>query len=101
MALLPPPENVVGERQAIRSDWAFEMGDVATPILCFTPAGPTMDVSCVDDPIQGLMCAVAGRGIIRTRVRLLAVVDATHLTPEERRAARRRERRLDNEGGSE
>jgi len=91
---------VVGERQAIRSDWAFEMGDVATPIICMTSSGPTAGVSCVDDPVQGLMCAFAGRGIVRTRVRLLAVVDAAHLTSEERRSARRRER-LDNEPGTE
>lgn len=86
-----PPARVVGERQAIRSDWSFELGDVATFVSCLasTPLGG--DVGCVDDPIHGTMCAVAGRGIIRTRVRLLRVVDATHLTPEERRAARRRD----------
>ncbi|MCA9604958.1 MAG: energy transducer TonB [Myxococcales bacterium] len=94
-----PPANVVGERQAIRSDWAFEFGDVATPIACMTNPlnpSPVLPVMCVDDPIRGLECAMFGRGIIRTRVRLLAVVDADHMTPEERRAARRRER-LDNE----
>jgi len=99
MTLLPPPDDVVGERQAIRSDWAFEMGDVATPWICMSnPLNPTpvVPVSCVDDPVLGLQCAMFGRGIIRTRIRLLAVVDADHLTPEERRAARRRER-LDNQ----
>lgn len=89
--LTPPPEHVVGHRQAIRSDWAFEMGDVATPISCMVEGGAVAQVQCVDDPVLGTMCAVLGRGIIRTRVRLLAVVDATHLTPEERRAARRRD----------
>lgn len=86
---LPPPPNVVGERQAIRSDWAFDLGDVATFINCLvrTPLGA--EVACVDDPVLGTMCAFAGRGIIRTRVRLLRVVDATHFTPEERRAQRR------------
>jgi len=94
-----PPSNVVGDRQAIRSDWAFEMGDVATPWFCMTnplnPA-PVGEVMCVEDPVQGLQCAILGRGIVRTRVRLLAVVDADHQTPEERRAARRRET-LDNQ----
>lgn len=86
VTLLAPPAPVVGERQAIRSDWSFEMGDVATPIGCATESGAVVPVSCVDDPIHGTMCAVAGRGIIRTRVTLLAVVDAAHLTAEERRA---------------
>lgn len=89
LALPAPPANVVGERQAIRSDWAFDLGDVATFINCLarTPLGA--EVACVDDPVLGTMCAIAGRGIVRTRVRLLGVVDATHLTPAERRAARR------------
>ena len=89
--LRPPPESMVGERQAIRSDWSFEMGDVAMYPACMTPdgTGAVGTVSCVDDPIQGTVCSVLGRGIVRTRLRLLAVVDATHLTPEERRAARR------------
>lgn len=95
-ALLPPPENVVGERMAIRSDWAFEMGDVATLPVCMTSSGPVGTVSCVDDPVLGTTCAFAGRGIIRTRVSLLAVLDADHPSPEERRAERRRERTLDN-----
>jgi len=91
--LTPPPESVVGERQAIRSDWAFELGDVAMYPACLSQggAGAVGTVSCVDDPIHGTMCSVLGRGIFRTRVRLLAVVDASHLTPEERRAARRRD----------
>lgn len=84
-----PSEAVVGARQAIRSDWAFELGDVATPIGCALPTGATAELMCVDDPVQGTMCAAAGRGIVRTRVRLLAVVDATHFTPAERRAQRR------------
>lgn len=90
-----PPANVVGDRQAIQSDWAFEFGDVATPLACMTnPMSPTpiVPIMCVDDPIRGVECAVFGRGIMRTRVRLLGVVDADHPTPEERRAARRRER---------
>ncbi|HJL20548.1 MAG TPA: TonB family protein, partial [Sandaracinaceae bacterium LLY-WYZ-13_1] len=93
MDLRPPPGNVVGERQAIRSDWAFEMGDVATPIACMTPElTPVVNVSCVEDPVHDeVQCAFLGRGIVRTRVRLLSVVDADHRTPEERRAARRRD----------
>ncbi|GAB5547695.1 MAG: hypothetical protein SangKO_074550 [Sandaracinaceae bacterium] len=91
MELRPPPEAVVGQRQAIRSDWAFELGDVHARIGCWTSEGPTVQLSCVDDPVLGLMCSVLGVGIIRTRVRLLAVVDADHETPEERRARRRRD----------
>jgi TonB family protein len=87
--LRPPPDGMVGDRQAIRSDWSFEMGDVAMYPACMRPDGDGAvgTVSCVEDPVLGTMCSVGG--IIRTRLRLLAVVDATHLTPEERRAARR------------
>lgn len=87
----PPPEAVVGERQAIRSDWAFELGDVAARLGCFTSDGPTAQLSCVEDPERGVMCAILGRGITRTRIRLLRVVDAGHETREERRARRRRD----------
>lgn len=80
--MLPaPPPRIVGERQAVQSDWAFEMGDVAIPIHC--------GGVCVDDPVLGLMCSVGGRGIIRTRLRLLRVLDEMHPSPAERRAARR------------
>lgn len=89
IALDPPPERVVGERQAIQSDWAFELGDVATPIACVNQGGATAHVMCVDDPIHGTMCAIAGRGIVRTRVTLLRVVDAEHESEAERRAGRR------------
>lgn len=65
-----PPAAVVGTRQAIQSDWAFEAADVATY---------WNDAGCVDDPVHGgVQCAVAGRGIVRTRVRLLRVLDARH-----------------------
>jgi len=75
-ALAPPPPEVVGARDAVRSDWLFEAGDVATRIT---------DAGCIDDPVHGgVQCAVLGRGIVRTRIRLLRVVDATHETPEER-----------------
>jgi len=77
-ALAPPPPEVVGTRDAVRSDWLFEAGDVATRIT---------DAGCIDDPVHGgVQCAVLGRGIVRTRIRLLRVVDATHETPEERRS---------------
>jgi hypothetical protein len=80
--MLPaPPARVIGERQAIRSDWDFEMGDVAVPIHC--------GVVCTDDPVLGPMCSVGGRGIIRTRVRLVGLIDAMFPTPTERRAIRR------------
>ncbi len=76
--LPPPPPEVVGDRQAIRSDWSFEAGDVAT---YWGQAG------CVDDPVQGgVQCAGPfGRGIVRTRVRLLRVVDAENEPFEVRR----------------
>lgn len=78
MALMPPPAEVVGARDAIRSDWLFEAGDVATRVT---------DAGCVDDPVHGgVQCAVLGHGIVRTRIRLLRVVDGTHRTPEEGRA---------------
>ena len=90
VSLPAPPAAVVGERQAIRSDWSFEMGDVATPPFCMTdPGGGAAQGMCVEHPIHGLQCAILGRGIVRTRLRLLAVVDATHFTPEELRAQRR------------
>lgn len=89
VSLPAPPATVVGERQAIRSDWSFEMGDVATPPLCVQRMGGAAEVMCVEHPIHGMQCAILGRGIVRTRLRLLAVVDATHFTPEELRAQRR------------
>lgn len=76
--LAPPPTGVVGERQAIQSDWLFELGVVYVYPLC--------GAQCVDDPDLGLLC---NDDIIRRRLRLLRVVDSTHLTSEERRAERR------------
>jgi TonB family protein len=76
--LPPPPARIVRDRFAIASDWAFEAADVAT---YWNTAG------CVDDPVQGgVQCAVLGRGLYRTRIRLLRVVDAEHPSMEERRA---------------
>ena len=89
-----PPAAVTGERAAIRSDWAFEMGDVATYYGCQREGIPGLDavatLSCVDDPELGLQCSFMGRGIIRTRIRLLAVIDGSHRTAAERRADRDR-----------
>jgi len=81
---MPPPERIMGDRQAIQSDWAFEMGDVATD--------PTQ-AGCVEDPHGGPQCAAFGRGIVRLRVYLLRVVsDEQSPSTEERRARRHRER---------
>lgn len=79
--LPPPPPEVTGDRQAIQTDWSFEAGDVATQY------GQT---GCVDDPVNGgYQCAGPfGRGIVRTRIRLLRVVDGEHGTFEERRHER-------------
>lgn len=74
-----PPSGVVGDRQAVQSDWLFELGVVYLYAGC-PPA-------CVEDPELGQLC---GDDIIRRRVSLLRVVDATHHTPEERRHRRRR-----------
>ena len=81
--LPPPPAEVVGDRQAIQTDWAFEAGDVAT---YYGQAG------CVDDPVNGgYQCAGPfGRGIVRTRIRLIGVVDAENESFEVRRARARR-----------
>jgi TonB family protein len=78
--LEPPPSAVMADRQAIRSDWAFEAADVATY---------WNDAGCVDSP-GGMECAAAGRGITRTRIRLLRVLDAQH-PPPGRRPARTRD----------
>ncbi len=75
--LPPPPAALSRGRDAIESDWAFEAGDVAT----YWNTG-----GCVDDPVHGgMQCAGLGRGLVRTRIRLLRVVDAAHPTSDERR----------------
>ncbi len=78
LLLPPPPARLVGDRQAIASEWAFEAADVATY---------WGQMGCVDDPVGGgVTCTPGdGRGLVRTRVRLLRVVDAEHPTFEERR----------------
>ncbi|MEM9187635.1 MAG: energy transducer TonB [Myxococcota bacterium] len=76
---VPPPE-IVGDRDAIRSDWAVEIGDVATYINTF---------GCVDDPVtegRDFQCVDGlGTGIVRTRIRLLRVVDAEQEMFEDQR----------------
>ncbi|MEM9069102.1 MAG: TonB C-terminal domain-containing protein [Myxococcota bacterium] len=79
----PPPQEIVGNRRAIMSEWAVEVGDVAT---YWTQAG------CVMDPEGGAQCAAGGRGITRSRLRLLRVLDEEHPSFEEDRRDRRRER---------
>lgn len=91
--LRPPPQAVVGRRLNIVSEWRFEIGDVATFL---TEAG------CVMKPEGGVDCAALGRGIVRTRVTLLKIVDAQHpdarntsgLTPADRRTRRGPEPRI-------
>jgi TonB family protein len=58
-----PPARVVGDRTEITSDWAVEIGDVAS--------SPGV-LGCTDDG----ECAALGRGITRIRVELLDVDDA-------------------------
>lgn len=66
----PPPADVLGERQAFDSDWAFWAGEVVPYI---GQAGCTEGQDG-----QGLQCTAAGRPILRTRVVLLDVHDAEH-----------------------
>lgn len=81
----PPPPRVRGERPTFVSEWAFEVGDVATQWGV---------VGSVDDPVTGgQQGAALGRGVMRTSVSLLRVTDAQHPSFEERQAERRRERR--------
>lgn len=81
----PPPPSVRGERPTFVSEWAFEVGDVATQIGV---------VAGVDDPVEGgTQGAALGRGVIRTSITLLRVTDAAHPSFEERAAERRRARR--------
>jgi len=78
--LRPPPQPVVGRRLNIVSEWRFEIGDVATFL---TEAG------CVMNPEGGVDCATLGRGLVRTRVKLLRVVDAQHPDPRQTSGLRR------------
>ncbi len=79
----PPPREIVGGRRAIASEWAVEIGDVATYI---NQAG------CAIRPEGGLDCAGLGRGIVRSRVRLLRVLDEQHPSFEEARRGGRSRR---------
>jgi TonB family protein len=66
----PPPERIIEGRDTLQSDWAIEVGDVATD--------PTQ-VGCTDPAdLLGGGCGALGRGVMRTRVELLDVVDAMH-----------------------
>jgi hypothetical protein len=91
-----PPNRITSGRDAIVSEWSFEFGDVATCIAqgVVGPdgavSGATAGLMCVDDPVHGLQCTVDGRGITRTRITLLRVIDAQHPTVEERRHRARR-----------
>ncbi len=82
--LRPPPQAVVGRRLNIVSEWRFEIGDVATFL---TESG------CVMNPEGGVDCAALGRGLVRTRVTLLRVVDAQHPDPQQTSGLRPREER--------
>ena len=80
-----PPPRVRGERPSFVSEWAFEVGDVASQFGV---------IGGVDDPVTGdPQAAALGRGGMRTRVSLVRVTDAQHPSFEERQAERRRERR--------
>lgn len=85
----PPPPEIVGERSAIVSEWAVMIGEVATQ---WNQAG------CTNGGPQGTQCAALGRGIIRTRLRLLRVIDERHPTHGEREEAARRRREREREG---
>lgn len=81
----PPPPRVRGDRPSFVSEWAFEVGDVATQWGV---------LGSVDDPATGEQQAAAlGRGGRRTSVSLLRVIDAQHPSFEERQMERRHERR--------
>ncbi len=68
----PPPSRVLGDLESITSDWAIEIGEVATSFG---------EVGCTDGPGSG--CAMLGRGLLRTRVELLDVSDASLPSEEE------------------
>lgn len=66
----PPPERITAGRDTLQSDWGIEVGDVATD--------PTQ-VGCTDPAdLLGGGCGALGRGLLRTRVELIDVVDGMH-----------------------
>lgn len=107
----PPPDGVLGARTALRADWRFTAMEPAplfnlgmVPGLAlggalFLDIASRMTMLLVhqlidlvgealaDDTVCEEMI-VPGCSGARSRIELLRVVDATHLTPEERRAAR-------------
>lgn len=83
----PPPPEIVGDRRAIVSEWAIEVGDVATYLG---------QAGCVLGGERGPQCTNGlGRGIWRSRIQLLRVLDERHPSFEEHQRSRRlrRERR--------
>ena len=74
-----PPDALTVRHESVISEWSFEVADVATD--------PTQ-VGCVDEPEGGVSCAVLGRGLTRTRLTLLRVVDAAHPSAEDARVMR-------------
>lgn len=65
-----PPRRVMGALDEISSDWAIEVGDVAS--------SPGV-LGCTDDG----RCAAFGHGLLRIRIELLDVRDAMFEEPEE------------------
>lgn len=81
VSLPVPPPAVLGDRDTIVSEWAFEVGDIATRLDT---------VGALEGPEgEGMQGVALGRGAIRTSVQLLRVIDAAHPTFEERRVRRR------------
>lgn len=79
-AVAHPPEEVIGTRAAITSDWAFWAGEVVPFIGAMTPGGgATTGLACMEGPEgEGMQCTGLGRPLLRTRVELLDVHDAEH-----------------------
>lgn len=65
-----PPDQVLGERQAIDSDWVFWAGEVVPYV------GQAGCIEGVDG--EGMQCTAMGRPLLRTRVELVDVHDAEH-----------------------
>ena len=77
-----PPDALVGTRSGVTSDWIFWAGEVVPFIGAMTQGGltgMTLGVSCMDGPTgDGVQCSAAGRPLLRTRVELIDVHDATY-----------------------
>ncbi len=94
-----PPEEVLGTRTAITSDWAFWAGEVVPFVGAMTPGGgATTGISCMEGPEgEGIQCTGLGRPLLRTRVELLDVHDAEH-EPRDRVVLPTDERRPPSDG---